>query len=128
MSSLDNIEDGQFDDAPNDLNTAPTTTQPEAALNPRAGHNHIDEFIQGNMDWSDGGSVSDEEDGFEDEGFEEARPEDEDWEIAERGAFTALSSQEHASCIVCKTSQNSITAYGNISQYSLEMHKVLRLL
>jgi len=68
------IEDGHFDDPPEDSNT---TTQTRSGV--RDNHNYIDESV---LEWSD--------DASEDEGDEELldeydRVEDEDWEITERG-------------------------------------------
>jgi RIO kinase 1 len=62
--------EGQFDDAPEAATTG----------SPRDNHRYIDEHF---LEWS-------EEDGEEDE-YEEDRVEDEDWEVAEGGAF--ISSQ-----------------------------------
>ncbi|KAI0320527.1 RIO1 family-domain-containing protein [Amylostereum chailletii] len=73
------IEDGQFDDAPDDLINAPPTL-----TNPRAGLTFIDEA---RLEWSDHEETSEEEDESldpEEEEYLYNRVEDEDWEVAER--------------------------------------------
>ena len=74
------IEEGQFDDAPEDLVDA----RPPNAVDPRAGFTFIDEA---NLDWSDGDEDTDEDeyDLEPEETDSYTRVEDEDWEIAERG-------------------------------------------
>ncbi|KAI3608032.1 atypical rio rio1 protein kinase [Moniliophthora roreri] len=64
------IEDGQFDDAPENGD-------------PRAGHSYIDasEPEGSESDWSD---HSDDDEDEIDEAYDDTRVEDEDWEIAER--------------------------------------------
>lgn len=69
------IEDGQFDDAPEDLPI-------EQAPDPRTGFNHIDE-PEAVLDWSDELSEEDEDD-LEEDDADFDRAEDEDWEITER--------------------------------------------
>ena len=92
MSPTEPVEDGQFDDAPEDALTVPAqpVTQPAIVpVDPRGGHTYIDDDAPQeagiDLDWSDEDDISEDEDD-EDE-FEDgmARVEDEDWEIAERG-------------------------------------------
>lgn len=86
------IEEGQFDDAPEDAMTA-------AFIDGRAqaGQSFIDDVEDKDeehvLEWSSSSEDEDEPDDFEAEedalehaAFEELRAEDEDWEIAERGA------------------------------------------
>lgn len=82
------IEEGQFDDAPED------TTIPEPIdVRAQATHRFIDDDEQELLEWSSDSTSEDEQDEFELEedemeaaAFENLRAEDEDWEIAERGA------------------------------------------
>ena len=80
----ESIEDGQFDDAPED------GAEASNAVNVREGHNYIDD--ENILEWSEDSSDEEEdafdleEDQMEAEAFETLRAEDEDWEIAERGA------------------------------------------
>ncbi|KAI0354991.1 RIO1-domain-containing protein [Trametes cingulata] len=83
------VEDGQFDDAPDD-----TSAPPQTAVDPRQGHSFIDD--ERLLEWSSESSDEDEgegsepdefeqeEDTLEAEAFQTLRAEDEDWEIAER--------------------------------------------
>lgn len=75
------VEDGQFDDA---LEVSQVPPQ----LNPREGHNFIDE--ENLLEWSSESEGEDEFDIDEDEmeyaAYQTLRAEDEDWEVAERGA------------------------------------------
>ena len=82
----DITEDGQFDDAPEDFTSPPD-------VDPRQGHNFIDD--EALLEWSSESSddaesepdeFEQEEDLIEAEAFQTLRAEDEDWEIAERGA------------------------------------------
>jgi RIO kinase 1 len=81
------IEEGQFDDAPEDA-TPPTPVDVRA----EAGHRFIDE--ENALEWSSDSDEDEldefdaEEDDMEAAAFDQLRAEDEDWEIAERGAFT----------------------------------------
>ena len=66
-----------------------------------------------------------EEDIIEAEAFQTLRAEDEDWEIAERGA---LSPYSYTHMVLTerpahKTSRSSITDYANMSRYALVLHK-----
>ena len=81
-------EDGQFDDAPEDA------LSPDAPADARAGHSYIDD--DNILEWSsasegDEDELEDQFDAEEDEmeavAYENLRAEDEDWEIAERGAL-----------------------------------------
>ena len=82
------VEDGQFDDAPDD-------NPPSAPVDARAqaGHRFIDE--ENILEWSSDSDEEEEdefdaeEDDMEAAAFQELRAEDEDWEIAERGAFNS---------------------------------------
>ncbi|KAI0776571.1 RIO1 family-domain-containing protein [Trametes elegans] len=82
-TSQDSVEEGQFDDAPEDASV------PETA-NPRQGHNFIDDetLLEWSSESAEGESEPDEfeqeEDTLEAEAFQTLRAEDEDWEIAER--------------------------------------------
>lgn len=98
MSPVETIEDGQFDDAPEDAQTVQSgepIAQPAAApVDPRGGHTYIDEDTTVdpniNLDWSEDEEVSEDEE-YEEE-YEDgiARVEDEDWEIAERGMYAYI--------------------------------------
>jgi hypothetical protein len=68
------VEEGQFDDAPVDVH-------PEDV---RQGYNYIDEAPLDQLEDSSEGDDSD--DIHSEDGFTVTRVEDEDWEIAERGA------------------------------------------
>ncbi|KAI9058388.1 RIO1-domain-containing protein [Trametes sanguinea] len=78
------VEDGQFDDAPEDASVSPQNTDP------RQGHNFIDDdkLLEWSSESEDEESEPDEfeqeEDILEAEAFQTLRAEDEDWEIAER--------------------------------------------
>lgn len=64
-------EEGQFDDAPVPGN------------NPRDGATFVDDQV---LEWSESDSGDGEDkDELDEDGFEEDRVEDEDWEVAERG-------------------------------------------
>ena len=82
----ESIEDGQFDDAPEDTVETPNAPQ---TVDLREGHNYIDD--ENILEWSEDSSDEEEdtfdleEDQMEAEAFETLRAEDEDWEIAERG-------------------------------------------
>ena len=82
-NDVQQIEDGQFDDAPE-------VGQSIAPFNPREGHNFIDEANI--LEWSDESEEEDEVDLDEDEmeyaAYENLRAEDEDWEAAERGTHS----------------------------------------
>jgi hypothetical protein len=67
---------GQFDDAPGDVTGGIT-------VDARGGHQFIDEAI---LEWSEPSEVEDFDE-YED-GYDNDRVEDEDWEIAERGPLT----------------------------------------
>lgn len=82
------IEEGQFDDAPED-----TTISGPIDARAQAIHRFIDDDEQELLEWSSDSTSEDEQDEFELEedemeaaAFENLRAEDEDWEIAERGA------------------------------------------
>lgn len=75
------IEDGQFDDAPEEVSGLPSS-QPTIQPNLRDGHSYVDEAI---LEWSDE-SPDEVQDTEDEEGSDEFnRVEDEDWEIAEKG-------------------------------------------
>ena len=84
----DIVDDGQFDDAPED---GEPQTQPSAA-NPREGHRYIDEeeILQWSSEDEDEDAFDAEEDDLEAAAFQSLRPEDEDWEIAEGGQSQCL--------------------------------------
>ncbi|KAL7279927.1 hypothetical protein ACG7TL_006336 [Trametes sanguinea] len=77
------VEDGQFDDAPEDVSVPQTT-------DPRQGHNFIDDdqllewSSESEEEESEPDEFEQEEDTLEAEAFQTLRAEDEDWEIAER--------------------------------------------
>ena len=73
MSSTPTVEEGQFDDAPDDMH-------PEGV---RQGHNNVDEISLEQIEDSSEGD-NDVYSGSEDSD-DDLRVEDEDWEIAERG-------------------------------------------
>lgn len=81
------IEDGQFDDAPEDIPQSTDAIVPPTDL--RNGHSYIDD--ENILEWSEESSDEEEEqfyleeDQMEAEAFDTLRAEDEDWEIAERG-------------------------------------------
>ena len=87
MADNSHIEEGQFDDAIDDVAQLPSVSQTAPLSDSRAGHNYIDE--EGLLEWSSNSSEEDEFDVEEDEieaaAFDGLRAEDEDWEIAERG-------------------------------------------
>lgn len=75
------IEDGQFDDAPEEVSGL-LSSQQNFQPNLRDGHSYVDEAI---LEWSDE-SPDDAEDTEDEDGSDEFnRVEDEDWEIAEKG-------------------------------------------
>lgn len=81
------VEEGQFDDVPEDQSSTPLSNT-VTPVDPREGHHFIDEEL---LQWSSE-SEGDEEDEFEVEEdnleaevFDTLRAEDEDWENAERG-------------------------------------------
>ena len=84
-------EDGQFDDAPEDV----TTLEPVDAR-AQVTHPLIDEeeLLEWSSDSTEDGDEPDEfeneEDELESAAFEDLRAEDEDWEIAERGMHNML--------------------------------------
>ncbi|KZT09117.1 RIO1-domain-containing protein [Laetiporus sulphureus 93-53] len=86
----DVVEEGQFDDAPDDKPGAPTAETGSTPLNPREGHAYIDDE-EALLAWSQSEDEDEERDAFEEEEdeleasvFQTLRAEDEDWEIAER--------------------------------------------
>ena len=93
MSALtrtqDSDDEGQFDDAAEDISTsltAFTVDQPQ-----RGGANYIDDDMpesDEDVDEISPWDASDEE--VHDEVFEELRAEDEDWEMAERGESSVM--------------------------------------
>jgi RIO kinase 1 len=70
------IEDGQFDDAPEDAVAVVDIRQ--------AGHQLIDDHDDPLLRWSEE-EESEAEDELNEEDFDDNRVEDEDWEMAERG-------------------------------------------
>lgn len=90
----DAVEEGQFDDAPEDGSV------PQPA-DPRQGHAFIDD--EKLLEWSSESSEEEsepdefeqEQDTLEAEAFQTLRAEDEDWEIAERGASCLASAALH---------------------------------
>lgn len=116
----DDVEDGQFNDALEDITTPPST-------NPRQGHNFIDD--EALLAWSassdeEGESEPDEfaeeEDMLEAAAFQTLRAEDEDWEIAERGASGSAHPPPHAGQDepTTQTLRSSTIAFGSTSQYA----------
>ncbi len=88
------IEIGQFDDAPE-------STLPDSPLNPREGHNFIDEANI--LEWSEESEEEDEFDLEEDEmeyaAYQTLRAEEEDWEVAERGMVSSnLTQKDQTEC------------------------------
>ncbi|KAI0372189.1 RIO1-domain-containing protein [Pilatotrama ljubarskyi] len=83
-AASEHVEEGQFDDAPDD------TSRPPQTVDPRQGHSFIDD--ERLLEWSSESSEEEsepdefeqEEDTLEAEAFQTLRAEDEDWEIAER--------------------------------------------
>ena len=79
-SIAESIEDGQFDDAPEDTVETPNAPQ---TVDLREGHNYIDD--ENILEWSEDSSDEEEdafdleEDQMEVEAFETLRAEDEDW-------------------------------------------------
>ena len=94
LDAQNHAVEGQFDDAPEDVPAAP---------DPRAGHTYIDDLPPDEdklLEWSSESEsddeegqdeVAEEEDAMEEAAFQTLRAEDEDWEIAERGAFYPIS-------------------------------------
>ena len=121
----DIVEDGQFDDAPDDP-TAPVT------VDPRQGHNFIDDDAL--LEWSsdsseDEGSEPDEfeqeEDLIEAEAFQTLRAEDEDWEIAERGTPLPDCTPSSPDEPPTQTSRNSTIGSGSTSPCARARRRVL---
>ena len=114
MSPAEPLEDGQFDDAPEDVQTSLSATpalQPmTASADPRGGHSYIDDDAPVdpniNLDWSEDEELSEDE--TDEDEFENsfARVEDEDWEIAERGKYLYIGAGRDAED--SKTSPSSI--------------------
>jgi hypothetical protein len=115
-SNLNN--DGQFEDAPEDLQDM------------RTPHAYIDTFDPNNdnndhLDWSD--SSKDENDS--DEIYDDNRVEDEDWENAERGNhFQKYPSLFPDKIKSIKISQNNIIAFDSMSPCAQAMLKALQRL
>ena len=96
VHDIEPVEEGQFDDAPEDTTVAVPLEPVDGRA--QAGHRYIDDEDKDEeqlLEWSSSSEDEDEPDEFEDEedkmehaAFEELRAEDEDWEIAERGAHS----------------------------------------
>lgn len=100
--NLEVIDEGQFDDAPDDTQSQVQHQPNPEESHPREGHNYIDEeqahqepeILQWSSDDLDDGNHEQEYDAFDEEQddlessafLDSLRPEDEDWEIAEGGA------------------------------------------
>ncbi|TBU46342.1 RIO1-domain-containing protein [Dichomitus squalens] len=87
-TTADNVEAGQFDDAPGD------ESAPAPVSDPRQGHTFIDDervlewsSVSSDEEDSEPDEFEQEEDALEAEAFQTLRAEDEDWEVAE-GDFT----------------------------------------
>lgn len=95
---------------------------------PRSGQNYIDTYDplkeHDERDWQD--SPDEDEDDIYDE-YDENRVEDEDWEVAEKGAFSYLSLYSINHLIDTKTLQNSTIDCDNTSQCIPETLKVTHL-
>lgn len=127
------VEDGQFDDAPDD--NSGTLSAPAAEpidYRAQAGHRFIDE--ENILEWSSESEDDDEQDEFEAEddemeaaAFEQLRAEDEDWEIAERGAHDPVLCELEETNEPNQTSRNSITALGSMLPCAPVLRKVSRL-
>ena len=90
------VEQGQFDDAPEEGMAVSTANELPPQRDPRSGHAYIDEPSL--LGWSSDSSEESEPDEFdaeedlmEEAAFHGLRAEDEDWEIAERGNATSRS-------------------------------------
>ncbi|KAI0789731.1 RIO1 family-domain-containing protein [Abortiporus biennis] len=101
-------EEGQFDDAPEEA----TNTTP---LNPRDGHNFIDE--DNLLEWSSEEEEEDEfeleENAMEAEAFETLRAEDEDWEIAERDFTKQYNRLKQHVAVRTGTAQGVLSSVGS---------------
>ena len=81
MMSRDDIEDGQFEDAPEDSAQSNTVPPVIIRVDPRANGTFIDDPEL--LEWSepeDDGFVDEDEDELYEEDFEDNRVDDEDWE------------------------------------------------
>ena len=117
------IDDGQFDDAPENLQDART---PHAYIDTYDSKNDNDD-----LDWSD--SSKDEYESEEiDETYDDNRVEDEDWENAERGKllstfFFLFYYYYQVACpnkkSIFKISQNNIITFDNMSPCAQAMLK-----
>ena len=86
MMSRDDIEDGQFEDAPEDSTQSNTVPPVIIRVDPRANGTFIDDPEL--LEWSepeDDGFVDEDEDELYEEDFEDNRVDDEDWDVTERG-------------------------------------------
>ena len=84
--SRDDIEDGQFEDAPEDSAQSNTVLPVIIRVDPRANGTFIDDPEL--LEWSepeDDGFVDEDEDELYEEDFEDNRVDDEDWDVTERG-------------------------------------------
>lgn len=107
-AAISNIADGQFDDAPED---ASTLVRP-------SGQTLIDEDAAA-LEWSD----ESEEEQDEEDTYEDDRVEDEDWEVAEKGA-PRCHIREISGIYLSQISRSSTTVSGSTSQCGKEMHRV----
>lgn len=87
MMSRDDIEDGQFEDAPEDSTQSNTVPPVIIRVDPRANGTFIDdpELLEWSEPEDDGFVDEDEEDELYEEDFEDNRVDDEDWDVTERG-------------------------------------------
>jgi hypothetical protein len=108
------ITPGQFDDAEENVQQVP-----------RESNAYIDIYEPANdevgLDWLESSEDEDEDD--IDEGYDDSRVEDEDWENAERGALPYVCSRCFPPKVHRQISQNSTIACDNMSLCALEMPK-----
>jgi hypothetical protein len=129
-------EDGQFDDAPDDNAGVVTTTTTTATTTATASVTDLSNTDHARIDddaallaWSDDAEEDedDDEDELNEEDFDDARVEDEDWEMAERGE----SPHSNVPCLeaqrtdVTQTSPSSTIASSNMSPYAPATHRPL---
>lgn len=86
MASIDNVEPGQFDDAPEDYDPRGNVAYIDTVQD-HGEDQVVDLPPSSDEEDDDGDSLLDE-----DEFYNDTRVEDEDWEIAERGEYFFLSS------------------------------------
>lgn len=85
LEFLPDHDEGQFDDAPEDVAIPQTPATIATAADPRGDASYIDDSPR-LLEWSEPETEDEDEDEFMEEDFEDNRVEDEDWDVTERGA------------------------------------------